>query len=157
MAESKDAPGIARKVEGFFGEFWSFAAKGNIFDLAVGVILGNAFSAVVNSLVADILSPFIALASNNADFSAWTYTIRDGQKPLVVNFGHLTQVTMNFLIVALCIFIFFKIFSRLRQRLERREEVEEKAAPPVPVSTEEKLLCEIRDILRDLKERPPTK
>lgn len=141
------------KVEGFFGEFWSFAAKGNIFDLAVGVILGNAFSGVVNSLVTDILSPFIALASNNADFSSWTYTIRPGEKPLVLNFGHLVQVSMNFLIVAMCIFIFFKIFSRLRQRLQSRQEEEEKSAPPEPISTEEKLLSEIRDLLKEQNER----
>ncbi|MBI5645020.1 large conductance mechanosensitive channel protein MscL [Candidatus Kaiserbacteria bacterium] len=139
---------VDRNVGGFLSEFWKFAAKGNIFDLAVGVVIGTAFGQVVNSLVADIITPLIALFTNNVDFSEWKYSFHGAS----LNYGHLIQVSVNFLIVGLSIFIFYKFFSNIRKRLERKESKE----PPVPVSTEEKLLSEIRDILKEQKHESHT-
>lgn len=158
LSEIDDHLGRLRAVKaagGFFSEFWKFAAKGNIFDLAVGVILGTAFSQIVNSLVNNIITPLISLATGNVNFSTWSYTLREPTRiagtttpELVLNYGHLMQATLNFLIVGMCIFIFYKLFSKLRQRLERNEA----EAPPEPISTQEKLLCEIRDILKEQKQ-----
>jgi len=143
---------IAKGIGGFFAEFWAFAAKGNAIQLAVAVVVGASFSAVVNSIVNDIITPFISLATGNVDFSTWGYTIRPAMTEgsttipaLVVGYGHLIQVTINFFIVALSIFLIFKLLSGAVKRLQRKEE----AAPPVPISTEEKLLCEIRDLLKE--------
>ena len=148
-------PGV-RGVGGFFSEFWKFAAKGNILDLAIGVVIGTSFTAIVNSLVADIIMPLISLISPSANLATWQYTLHSpsvinglSTTPVVFNYGHLVQVSANFVLVALSIFVFFKLFSQLRQRLMRTEEAEQKAAPPDPVSTQEKLLCEIRDLLRE--------
>lgn len=149
---------VKKKVGGFFSDFWKFAAKGNVMDLAVAVLLGNAFTAVVNSVANDILSPFVSLATNNVDFTNLKYVIREPAvlagtttPALTVAPGHLIQVTMNFFIVALMVFLMFKLISAMRARLEKNEEKE----PAHPVSTEEKLLSEIRDILK--KQTPEEK
>lgn len=140
------------RVEGFFSEFWKFVGKGNVVDLTIGVILGTAFSQVINSIVADLVTPLLSLATNNVDFSTWSYTVREPIESvgtttpaLVLNYGHLMQVTLNFLIVGLCIFIFYKLLVNLRKRIEHTEAQE----PPTPVSTQEKLLEEIRDLLKE--------
>ncbi|MDR3571569.1 MAG: large conductance mechanosensitive channel protein MscL [Candidatus Pacebacteria bacterium] len=147
---------VANRVGGFFSEFWAFAARGNAAQLAVAVVVGGAFSAVVNSIVNDIITPFISLGTNNVDFSHWGYTIRPEQTlngsstpALVVGYGHLIQVTINFLIVALSIFLMYKLFAGAFKRMMSEQEEEEKAAPPEPISTQEKLLSEIRDLLKE--------
>ena len=138
---------------GFFSEFWKFAAKGNAIQLAVAVVVGSAFGAIVNSLVADIITPFLSLATGNVNFSAWSFTLREAQvlngtttPALMVNYGHLLQATINFLIVGLSIFLIFKLLQGAVQRMQKKEA--EKPAEP-PTSNEEKLLTEIRDILRE--------
>jgi large conductance mechanosensitive channel len=138
---------------GFFSEFWKFAAKGNAIQLAVAVVLGNAFGAIVNSLVNDIITPFITLATGNVDFAAWSFTLRQSRvidgtttPALVVNYGHLLQATINFFIVGLSIFLIFKLLSGAVQRMQKREA--QKPAEP-PTSNEEKILTEIRDILKE--------
>ncbi len=148
---------VARGVGGFFSEFWRFAAKGNAIQLAVAVVLGGAFGAVVNSLVTDVITPLLSLATNNVNFSAWGYTLRGAitnadssvTPAVVINYGHLLQAGINFFVVGLSIFVVFKLLSGAIARFQRKEEQEEKAAPPVPISTEEKLLGEIRDILKE--------
>lgn len=152
-----ERPSIVRGVGGFFSEFWKFAAKGNAIQLAVAVVLGGAFGAVVNSLVTDIITPFLSLATNRVNFNAWEYTLRgpiinpNGSTvpAVVINYGHLFQAALNFFIVGLSIFLIFKLFSGVAARLEKKEEQEEQAAPPVPISTQEKLLGEIRDLLKE--------
>jgi len=143
---------IDKEVGGFFSEFWKFVGKGNIIDLTIGVILGTAFSQIVNSLVADIITPLLSFATGDVNFSTWTYTIRESaviagttDPALVLSYGHLLQVTLNFFVVGICIFIFYKLFINLRKRLERTEAQE----PPTPISTQEKLLEEIRDLLKE--------
>jgi large conductance mechanosensitive channel len=131
----------------FFREFWKFAAKGNVMDLAIAVILGNAFSAVVNSLVADILMPLLSLATGNINLSSFSYELRAplGTIPAVsINYGHLLQSAVNFLIIALSIFVMFKVITNVRKRLVRDEA--EQGAPTL--TTEERLLTEIRDLLK---------
>lgn len=147
--------GLEKRARGFFAEFWKFAAKGNAIQLAVAVVLGGAFGGIVNSLVSDIILPFLSLATNNVNFSAWEYVIRPATviagtttPALVIGYGHLIQATLNFFIIGLSIFLLFKLFSGILERFQKKEEMEEKIAPPVPVSTQEKLLCEIRDILK---------
>ncbi len=139
---------IEGKATGFFSEFWKFAAKGNAVQLAVAVVLGNAFGAIVNSIVADIIMPLLSLATNNVNFSEWAIMLRPavGETPaLVIGYGKLIQTGINFLIIGLSIFLMFKLLSGVAARF-RKAEAEE---PVVPVSTEEKLLCEIRDLLKE--------
>lgn len=142
---------IDQKVGGFFGEFWKFAAKGNAIQLAVAVVIGGAFGAIVNSLAQDIITPLLSLLTSDVDFSMWGYALRSesvvGDKTvpaLVLGYGKLLQASLNFLVVGLAIFGLFKIFSGVIQRFQKKEE----AAPPVAISTEEKLLSEIRDLLQ---------
>jgi large conductance mechanosensitive channel len=152
MNTEGEGKSVGKKVGGFFSEFWTFAAKGNAIQLAVAVVVGGAFSAVVNSLVNDIITPFISLGTGNVEFSQWGYVIRPSgaingttTPPLVVGYGHLIQVTINFLIVALSIFLIYKLVANTVQRLQHREEEEQKAEPPA----QEKLLTEIRDLLKE--------
>ena len=143
------------RVGGFFSEFWKFAAKGNAVQLAVAVVLGGAFGAIVNSLVTDIITPLLSLATNNVDFSKWGLVIRgEGIEaatgayvpPLIIGYGHLIQATLNFLVVGLSIFLIFKLMQGVIQRFQKQEA---EAPPTPPVSNEEKLLTEIRDLLKE--------
>lgn len=135
---------MGKQASGFFSEFWKFAAKGNAIQLAVAVVLGGAFGAIVNSLVADIITPLISLVTGSVDMSTLAWTLRENP-PLVIGYGKLIQASINFLIVGLSIFGLFKIFQGVIQGFRKQEEEE----PPVAVSTEEKLLCEIRDLLKE--------
>lgn len=131
---------------GFWTEFKSFAVKGNAFDLAVAVVVGNAFSAVVNSLVSDIITPFIGLLTNNIDFKNLSWTPHTG---VVVQYGALIQAVINFFIISLAIFIIFKMVSSTRKSLFK----EEKKTPPPPEQkpADVRLLEEIRDLLKEKK------
>lgn len=133
---------VGKRATGFFSEFWKFAAKGNAIQLAVAVVLGTAFGAIVNSLVADIIMPLISLATNNVDFTLWSYTLRPGVE---IGYGRLIQAMIHFLIVGLSIFLMFKLLSGVVRRFQK----EEKDAPAEPVTTQEKLLGEIRDLLKE--------
>lgn len=139
---------IGNKAGGFFSEFWKFAAKGNAIQLAVAVVLGGAFGAIVNSLVADIITPFISLLTNSVDISSLSLTLRE-DPALVIGYGKLLQASLNFLIVGLAIFGLFKLFQGVIDRFQKKEEGE----PPVAISTEEKLLSEILEVLKDKSSR----
>ncbi len=141
--------GIEQKVGGFFSEFWKFAAQGNAIQLAVAVVLGGAFGAIVNSLVADIITPLISLITGSVDFSALTWTLR-AEPPLVIGYGKLLQASLNFLFVGLSIFGLFKLFQGVLQRFQKQEA---ETPPAPPVSNEEKLLTEIRDLLKAQSEK----
>ena len=139
--------GIDKKTKGFFSEFSKFAAKGNVFDLAVAVIVGNAFSAVVNGLVADFFLPLLSVLTGNINLTTFSYTLDlPAAEPVIIKYGHFLEVTVNFLIIALAVFMMFKLITRIRTRLVRAEKNE---PPAPPVSTEEKLLSEIRDLLKE--------
>jgi large conductance mechanosensitive channel len=133
-------------------EFQEFIAKGNVMDLAVGVIIGGAFGLIVNSLVGDIIMPVVGMAGS-ADFSNYFLPLSDTvtaasleeakkQGP-VFAYGNFLTVVINFLILAWIVFLLVKGVNTLRRRLER----EKVAAPAAPPPLEVKLLTEIRDLL----------
>lgn len=129
-------------MKNFWKEFSNFAVKGNAFDLAIAVVIGNAFSAVVNSLVGDIITPLIGLLTNNVDFKDLLFSPHAG---IVVKYGAFLQAIFNFLLIALSIFVVFKVLSSARKRLFKQGE---KAVPPEEKPAQERLLEEIRDLLK---------
>ena len=134
----------------FFDEFRTFAVRGNVIDLAVGVVIGGAFGKIVTSLVNDLITPPLGLLIGGGGFSNLTVTLRrahDGIAAVTVNYGAFIQTVINFLIIAFAIFLFVRLINRLK-----RAEAASPAAPPAP-SREEVLLTDIRDALR---ERAPT-
>ncbi|NIL24160.1 large-conductance mechanosensitive channel protein MscL [Yersinia mollaretii] len=134
----------------FMKEFREFAMRGNVVDLAVGVIIGAAFGRIVSSLVADIIMPPLGLLLGGVDFKQFHFVLRaaEGTVPAVVmNYGIFIQSIFDFVIVALAIFSAVKLMNKMR-----REKAEEAAAEPAP-TTEEKLLAEIRDLLKAQQEK----
>jgi large conductance mechanosensitive channel len=127
----------------FWSEFKSFAVKGNALELAIAVVVGTAFSGVVNSLVGDIITPFIGLLTNNVDLKTLQWAPR---ADLVIKYGAFLQALVNFLIISLSIFLIFKFLSAARKRLFRQGE---KATPPEQKRDEVRLLEEIRDLLKN--------
>ena len=127
---------------GFLNEFKNFAVKGNALDLAIAVVVGNAFSAVVNSLVGDVVTPLLGLLTNNVDFKTLSLALRPD---VVIKYGSLLQALFNFLVITISIFIVFKAISAARKRLFREGE---KAVPAYEKPAQERLLEEIRDLLK---------
>jgi large conductance mechanosensitive channel len=123
-----------------FEEFKKFALKGNVLDLAVGVIIGGAFGKIVSSLVGDIMMPLIGLISGGVDFSSLMYTYNKTQ----IKYGSFIQTVVDFLIISISVFFFIRLINRLSFR---KKEVEE--AKPVVPTKEEALLIEIRDLLQE--------
>ena len=133
-------------------EFREFAMKGNVVDLAVGVIIGAAFGAIVNSLVADIIMPPIGYIMNGIDFSNFFLVLKGEEYAslkaaqdagaVTINYGVFINAIINFLIVAFAVFILVKQVNRFR-----KQEAAAPAEPPAP-TTSEKLLTEIRDLLK---------
>ena len=119
-------------------EFKKFALKGNVVDLAVGVIIGAAFGKIVTSLVKDVIMPLIGLLLGGISFTNLEFTIGDA----VVAYGAFIQTIVDFIIVAFSIFLFVKLFNRLK-----RKDDEVVPEPPKPTK-EEELLSEIRDLLK---------
>ena len=135
-------------------EFKEFAMRGNVIDLAVGVIIGGAFGKIVASLVADVIMPPIGLLVGGVNFTDLKWEMKaaeiiDGVEKAAVtlNYGNFLQVTFDFIIVAFAIFMFIKGMNRLNRK---KEEAPAPAAPPAP-SKEELLLTEIRDLLKEKK------
>lgn len=128
-------------------EFKEFALRGNVLDLAVGVIIGAAFGKIVTSLVNDIIMPLIGLLLAGIDFKDLSFTVGDA----TVLYGSFIQTIVDFLIVAFSIFLFVRVFNRFKRKEE--EKVEEEVAV---LSKEEEILTEIRDLLKAeaVKERP---
>ena len=121
-------------------EFKSFISRGNVLDMAVGVIIGGAFGKIVTSLVNDILMPLIGVIIGGHDFSALAIKVGDAS----IAYGAFIQAIIDFLIIALCIFFFVKFFSKLKKKEEKKEEVKVD-------SDEVVLLKEIRDLLKKRK------
>lgn len=134
---------------GFLSEFKAFAVRGNVVDLAVGLVIGSAFGKIVSSLVADVISPPLGILIGGVDFSNLSLTLRQavGETPAVtINYGVFIQTIISFIIIAFAIFLVVRGINSLK-----RKEAEAPSAPPAP-SVQETLLTEIRDALR---ERPP--
>jgi large conductance mechanosensitive channel len=127
-------------------EFKDFAMRGNVVDMAVGIVIGGAFGKIVSSFVADVLMPPIGLMLGGVDFSDLAVTLKDateGAEAVLLKYGVFIQSVVDFLIIAFAIFMVIKAMNSLK----KEEPPEEPAAPPEP-SNEEKLLAEIRDALK---------
>ena len=137
----------------FLTEFKEFAVKGNVIDMAVGVIIGGAFGKIVTSLVNDVIMPCIGKLTGGISFTDLKYeltaAIMDGETEVApavyLNYGQFIQNVVDFLIIAFCIFLMIKGIMKLKKKKE-----EAPAAPPAP-SKEEVLLTEIRDLLKEKK------
>lgn len=128
-----------------FQEFKAFAMKGNVMDLAVGVIIGGAFGKIVSSLVNDIMMPVLGLLLGGVDFSGLKLVvppIRPGASEIIILYGAFLQSVLDFLIIAFAVFLFVKLMTA-----RKKKEVEAPPAPPAP-SPEVVLLQEIRDLLK---------
>ena len=119
-------------------EFRDFIMRGNVLDLAVAVVIGAAFTGIVNSLVNDIFTPLLGIVMGGVDFTGLALTVGKSQ----VLYGNFIQAIINFLIIALAMFLLVKVANSVM-----RKKAESPAPPPIP-STEEKLLTEIRDLLK---------
>ena len=147
---------IEKVTTTFLHEFRDFAVKGNAFDLATAVVIGNAFGAIVNSLVADIITPLLGTMTGNGatDVKNLALTLRpvfpgEDAQPLLLHYGAFIQTVINFFIISLSIFVFFRLITSMRRRLLRDEE--EAKVPESSPSRQEELLTEIRDLLREKK------
>ena len=140
----------------FFEEFKKFAMRGNVIDLAVGVVVGGAFGKITTSLVNDIIMPAVSMLTGGINFSDWKLVLKkavieNGEEiaaAVTVNYGTFISVIIDFIILAFAVFCMVKAINSLHRKKE-----EAPAAPPAPPepSAEEKLLTEIRDLLRDRK------
>ena len=134
---------IKEKTGGFIAEFRKFIARGNVMDMAVGVIVGGAFKSIADSLTADILMPLLGLLTNRITFSDLTVTLGSA----VIAYGKFIESVLSFLLMALAVFCMVKVLNSFH----RHRDVQE--APPADTpSNEEKLLTEIRDLLKAQKE-----
>lgn len=124
------------------GEFKEFISRGNVMDMAVGIVVGGAFTSVIKSLVNDVIMPFVGAILLGMDFHSLGFNIPWGEKPYVNVGGFVTNV-ITFLLTALCIFILVKTINAIRSIRKKEEEIQEEILPPNEIA----LLTEIRDLL----------
>ncbi len=147
----------------FLKEFKEFALKGNVMDMAVGVIIGGAFGKIVTSVVNDLFMPVIGMLVGGVNFTDLKLTMKDGVPEqlneagevvqaavpaVTLNYGNFLQQTFDFLIIAISIFAFISLIKKVTERKKKAEEAPAPAPAPEP-SAEEKLLTEIRDLLKN--------
>ena len=133
---------------GMMKEFKEFAVRGNVVDMAVGIIIGAAFGKIVSSFVGDVIMPPIGVLLGGVDFSNLAFTVKEavGEAPaVVISYGKFIQTLIDFIIIAFVIFILIKAINTLK----RKEEQAPKAPPQPPA--QEVLLAEIRDLLKQRK------
>lgn len=133
---------MLKKTRSVLQEFKSFAIKGNAFELAIAVVIGNAFTAIVTSLVGDVITPALGLATGNVDLKSLAVDVQPG---VVIKYGALLQAMFNFLLISVSIFIVFKALTAARRKVFKEGE---KAVPPHEKPAQERLLEEIRDLLK---------
>ena len=129
----------------FIAEFKEFAMRGNVIDLAVGVVIGGAFSKIVSSLVENIITPFIGIITGGTDVSGLMIQIGNAQ----FKYGAFLQSVIDFIVIAFSIFIFIKLINGLKNKMTKPEEVAEEEV--VQLTKSEELLAEIRDMLAEEK------
>ena len=150
------------KAKGFLGEFRTFIARGNVMDMAVGVIIGGAFGKISTSLVNDVIMPLISVLTGGIDFSNWKIVLKaavagadgaiDASTEIAIRYGAFLATILDFLIIAFAVFLMIKTINGFHDKMKKQEEAvpAEESAPPEP-SNEEKLLTEIRDLLKAQK------
>ena len=126
-------------------EFKDFAMRGNVVDMAVGIVIGAAFGKIVSSLVKDIIMPPIGMVMGNVDFSELAIKLGDEAAPVLINYGVFINTVLDFVIVAFAIFMVIRGMNKMKKKEEEKPAAPEAAPEP---SNEEKLLTEIRDLLR---------
>ena len=126
-----------KEKKGFIGEFKEFALRGNVMDMAVGIVIGTAFAAIINSLVKDIIMPIVGILTGNINFANLAIKLSDNNS---LTYGAFIAAVINFVLVALVLFAIIKFFNKLRA--EKKED---------PAPTELDVLTEIRDLLKDRK------
>jgi large conductance mechanosensitive channel len=140
---------------GIFKEFREFIQRGNVTDLAIGIIIGGAFQKIVSSLVADVIMPPLGILISGINFTSIKIPLKDAvtdasgkvvKEAVTINIGNFLQATMDFLIIAFVIFMLVKMLNSMRKKSEAKEAAE---TPPAAPTTEEKLLAEIRDLLKE--------
>jgi large conductance mechanosensitive channel len=134
-------------------EFKEFAFKGNVVDMAVGMVVGAAFTSIVKSLVADIITPLIGILTKGVDFKNLQYVLATdpatGEVTSALTYGMFIQNVIDFFIVAFAIFAVVKLLSTARAKFEKKTEVVEEVVEEEPKPTTEELLAEIRDLLKE--------
>ena len=144
----------------FFEEFKTFARRGNVIDMAVGVVIGGAFGKITTSIVNDIIMPLISMITGGVDFSQWKWVLKEAvldaegtvvSAEVAVKFGSTIAIILDFVIIAFAVFCLVKALNALRRKKEEPapEPDPEPEAPPAP--TAEELLSEIRDLLKEQK------
>ena len=143
----------------FAEEFKAFIMRGNVIDLAVGVVIGGAFGKITTSLVNDIIMPAVSMLTGGINFSDWKWVLKEAvmnadgtvaAAEVAVNFGNTIAIVLDFIIVAFAVFCMIKFLNNLhRKKEEPAPEPEPEPAPPAP--TTEELLAEIRDLLKERK------
>ena len=149
----------------FFSEFKTFISRGNVVDMAVGVIVGGAFGKISTSLVHDVIMPAVSMLMGGVDFTAWKIVLKEAVMEMgadglmvetapevAIKYGSLIAVIVDFLIIAFSVFCMVKLINSMKEKAEAlKKKEEEEAAPPADPepSAEEKLLTEIRDLLKN--------
>ena len=143
----------------FFDEFKKFAFKGNVIDMAVGVVIGSAFSKIVTSVVNDLIMPVFGAVTAGADFTSLKIVLSQAvlneageviTPEAAITYGNLIQNVVDFMLIALSLFIFVRFINKAKEKMEKKEEVA--PAPEAPKGpTQEELLAEIRDLLKTQK------
>ena len=140
-------------------EFKDFIARGNVVDMAIGVIIAGAFGKITTSLVNDVFMPFISFIFGSRDMTALNLVVREAvmdgetvvQEAITIGFGTFVATIIDFILVALVVFAIVKAMNKAKEMAEAKKKAEEEAAPPAPPapSNEEVLLTEIRDLLKN--------
>ncbi len=133
-------------------EFKKFALKGNVVDLAVGVVVGGAFGKIVTSLVNDIIMPVLGLILGRIDLTSLKIVLRSANEvtsELAISYGKFLQNALDFLIISFSIFMVLRVMNNLHSKLEKEKETAPEPPAPPKLSNEEKLLIEIRDLLKE--------
>ena len=137
-------------MNSFFAEFKKFITRGNVLDMAVGVVVGSAFTAIVNSLVKDIINPIIGLITGGIDFSDLKIVLKPASgevAELAIRYGLFINAIIQFVLIAFVLFLIVKSFNKLNERKVKEEAAKKAAVPPVK-SADIVLLEEIRDLLK---------
>jgi large conductance mechanosensitive channel len=147
---SKDMLKAGKKAGRIIGEFKEFISKGNVTDMAVGIIVGTSFTAIVNSLVHDVITPLVGLIIGGIDFSALAFTVNSFLFPdlsVTIRYGNFLQSVVSFFIIAVCVFFMVKTLNALRRKKDGGDS-------PEKTKQDEQilLLTEIRDLLRQSRE-----